>query len=106
MSRKCPSCGNKEIIIDSHEYAYCTVCEMYASAEDFPEQTVFDQITQSYETLVEKLVYEESMVKPDGTYVCRYFSTIVPGGCWLTEEEALAATLAKLEEVVNDEATD
>ena len=61
--------------------------------------TLFDRITQSPETLAEKLVYEESLIKPDGTYVCRYFSTIIQGGCWFNEEEAIAATVARLKEV-------
>ena len=47
MSKKCPRCGNKEVIIDNYEYAYCTVCEMYELAEKFPEQTLFDRITES-----------------------------------------------------------
>ena len=66
-----------------------------------PKKTIFDQITASYETLAEKLVYEESLIKPDGTYVCRYFSTIIQGGCWFNEEEAFDATVARLKEVYN-----
>lgn len=66
---------------------------------NFGKVTVFQRITQSPEVLAEKLVYEQSLIKPDGTYVCRYFSTIVEGGCWLNEDEAIAATVAKLKEV-------
>lgn len=79
------------------KYPDAIACELY---RDTPP-TLFDQITQSYETLAQKLVYEESLIKPDGTYVCRYFSTIIDGGCWLDEEEAIAATVAELKEVYN-----
>lgn len=74
------------------------VCEHFVERD---KPTIFDHITQSYEMLAEKLVYEESLIKPDGTYVCRYFSTIIDGGCWLDEEEAISATIAKLKGVYN-----
>lgn len=73
-------------------------CEVIA---EIP-QKLFDRITESPEVLAEKLVYEESLIKPDGTYVCRYFSTIVDGGCWLNESEAIAATVEKLKEVCDE----
>lgn len=63
-----------------------------------PKKTIFDQITQSYATLVEKLVYfAYSDVERD-----HYRSTIVKGD-WRTREKAIAATVAKLKEVAKDD---
>lgn len=55
--------------------------------------TVFQQITQSPERLAEKLVY-----RYDGNGTWRSF--LLYGYEFLTKEEALAATVAKLQEVV------
>lgn len=107
MSNKvCEKC---HIFDDMHDYciiagdrhANSPACDCFVDkCQKSTSPTVFDRITKSPEVLAEKLVYEESLIKPDGTYVCRYFSTIIDGGCWLDEEEAFAATVAKLKEVV------
>lgn len=99
MSKKCPKCGNKEIIIDKHEFAYCTDCEMYEPMEWFAEQSVFDRITASPEVLAEKLVYcDDEGVYWHSTIV---FSKMFPDCLedFKTEAEAIAATVAKLKEV-------
>ena len=99
MSKKCPSCGSKEIIIDNHGFAYCTGCERYDMAEKFPEQTVFDQITQSEEKLADKLVYSFACYDRMGVY---WKSAIIDDVNldWSTRSEAFAATVARLKEVV------
>ena len=83
---------HKEIIIDKHGFAYCTNCETYDPMELFAEQSVFDRITASPEVLAEKLAY-----RYDGNGTWRSF--LLYGYEFLTKEEAIAATLAKLKEV-------
>lgn len=98
MSKKCPSCGNKEIIIDNYDFAYCITCEMYDMVEKFPEQTIFDRITKSVDTLAEEFVgmmYD----RVSGEY--RYYSMLT-GEFYNSYEEAIAATVIKLKEVCND----
>ena len=56
------------------------------------DQTVFDRITASEETLAEKLVY-----RYDGNGTWRSF--LLYGYEFLTREQAIAATVAKLKEV-------
>ena len=94
MSKKCPRCGNKEIIIDGAEYAYCPVCELYEVAEKFPEQTVFDRITQSPETLAEKLVCHGVTSWDD-----EFYASTICNEIYKTKSEAIAATVEKLKEV-------
>ena len=94
MSKKCPSCGNKEIIIDSHKFGYCTGCELYDMVEKFPEQSVFDRITQSEETLAEKLVYHGVTSWDD-----EFYASTICDEIYKTKAEAIAATVAKLKEV-------
>lgn len=64
-----------------------------------PKKTIFDQITQSHETLAEKLVYEELITEESDGYVYRWRSTILPNDFWYSAEKAVAATVAKLKEV-------
>lgn len=103
MSKKCPKCGNKEIIIDKHEFAYCTDCEMYDLMELFPEQSVFDQITASPEVLAPQFLYHvtsflDGLDKPKKIW----YSTLIQGRAFASETEAKRATVARLKEVCND----
>lgn len=60
--------------------------------------TVFDQITQSPETLAEKLVFWMSWHKADGAVEWYAVSTVAEGK-WSTKAEAIDATIEKLKEV-------
>ena len=61
-----------------------------------PKKTIFDQITASYETLAEKLVYIDGAQRVFNTI---WRSTLLPNKYWKTEAEAHVATVAKLKEV-------
>lgn len=81
---RCPQCGNQEILRDA----------------DVPlpmrTQTVFDRITQSEETLAEKLVYQ---VECDDCFCTKLWKSTITGDLYTSEPEAIAATVAKLKEV-------
>lgn len=103
MSKKCPSCGSKKIIIDNYDFAYCIACELYAMAEKFPEQSVFDRITQSEEVLAEEFVEPYTTWAADGSLDKMWQTSFRDLSCRLfdTKEEAIAATVEKLKEVCN-----
>lgn len=67
----------------------------YFDERDKP--TIFDRITESPETLAEKLVYIDGSQRVFNTI---WRSTLLPNKYWKTEAEALAATVAKLKEGV------
>lgn len=92
MSKKCPDCGslNVEEVFDGE--SYCKDCFLHCATDDLEDASLFDQITQSPETLAEKLV-EDTM---DGTM----FYSVLTKEDYCTKERALAATVAKLKEVV------
>jgi hypothetical protein len=95
-NRICGKCGSRKVA-DAGSYAgrsffKCETCGQMGMSEKFPKMTVFDQITASPEVLAEKLVY-----RYDGNGTWRSFLLL-----WyefLTKEEAIAATVAKLKEV-------
>ena len=91
MSKKCPKCENKKIIIGTSEFAYCPACEYFGLVENCPEQTVFDRITQSEETLAETYMfnYDRKVFK----------SLLLPHMVFNSRKEAHAATVARLKEV-------
>ena len=66
--------------------------------EDKPKQTLFDRITQSPETLADKLVYSLTYGCSVGA-VKHWYSTLELGTYFSKREEALAATIEKLKEV-------
>lgn len=80
------------------EHPYANLAVMLEDKRRKAEQmskTVFSCITQSEETLAEKLVYA---VHYDGLYF--WHSTLIyPSFPFETREEAIAATVAKLKEV-------
>lgn len=82
---QCPKCGNQEILRDA----------------DVPlpihTQTLFDRITVSPETLAKFLVFHNRIYRGR----TKYHSAVV-GGEFDSYEEAIAATVAKLEEVCDD----
>lgn len=87
------------------EYNFCPItarcCRddfLYDICSDFEQKTdtVFLQITQSPETLADKLVY----IVFDNTGREWWASTICDNTQWKTREEAIAATVAKLKKVI------
>ena len=77
---------------------YCCGTSDDENCRNYEAQTVFDRITQSEETLAEKLVY--ITVTAWGETV--YMSTIIRDRMFKTREEAHAATVTKLKEVAED----
>lgn len=108
MSKRiCGRCGSTDIEENSLRgeviWCNCNRCKYFAKVADFPEQSLFDRITQSPEVLAPKFVYNKVYMECEGDlsyWVSSYFSTIIPGKSWEYEAEAIAATLAKLKEVV------
>lgn len=102
-NRICRKC--KSAMILPHErltgVLQCQKCGCIGHAVDFPKLTVFDQITESPEVLADKLVYEIHSTDPvfGGTYYW-WCSTVIPGEKWVKKEDAIAATLERLKEVV------
>lgn len=112
MSKKCPKCSSCNIHVTAYPYptanmATCYDCGCAGEERDFPEQTLFDQITAAPEVLAEKLVYKTYDVivrtwdtdKDDwGTAEPTWKSVIIEYN-FNTREDAIAATVAKLNEV-------
>lgn len=104
MSSK--TCKDCRYFVQNDYSGCCTLlcdvtCDDDSACIHFAELTVFDKITESSETLAEKLLYE--ILSTDPVFGCTYYgwcSTIIPGEKWVKREEAITATLAKLKKVV------
>ena len=79
--------------------ADCDKCPAH-NPERNSYNSVFNQITQSPEVLAPKFVYEYTLtpLASDGT--TKLFRSLLTGKNYYTEAEAIAATVAKLKEVV------
>ena len=99
MSNKCPYCGSfRNVCVNPVSFKYvCLACEKFFCKGEQPKQSIFDRITQSEETLAEKLVCH-GVTSWDEEY---YWSTVC-NGIFKTRANAIAATVAKLKEVCND----
>jgi hypothetical protein len=92
------------------DWSYCAqgqgdICSGNSKAcKYFKSAIVFQKITESPEVLAKKMVYEIRSTDPmfGGTYYW-WCSTIIPGEKWAKREDAIAATLAKLKEVKNEQ---
>ena len=110
----CPICAfwrdgycsiRREVIPSDVRVSRCEMIELRV----MPKKTLFDHITTSYEVLAKKLVYPTYGIisrtwdfeKDDwGTAEPSWSSTVLPHDlCFCTEEDAIAATVAKLKEV-------
>ena len=119
MERKrCGDCIFYHGIYD--DCGVCTLCEtdetfdktcdfVYSCKKFQPKQpeTLFDRITSSPEVLAEKLVYQRNckMIHQNdkctiGYWTFSWKSSVIKGQSFETREEAIAATVAKLKEVV------
>ena len=107
ICERCKSTNiNKDKYIDDGSDCYvCADCCRVGTAEDFPEYTVFHRITTSPEVLAPHFVYYDQDEYPavttiDGKEVeLRWRSMICKERYYETEEQAIAATVAKLKEV-------
>ena len=80
-----------------------------AACDKFNALSLFDKITVSPEALAEKFVYCNVTVKtipgtsreqPGGLDIVKeWYSTILPGKVWSSEEEAITATVVRLKNV-------
>ena len=101
----CPGCRSTNIMTERRPNGYhiCIDCHNFWSNGIKPKQTVFKKITQSPETLAEKLVYREKWTitseHPEKGKEYEYWSTPFIDDLYPTREEAIAATVAKLNEV-------
>lgn len=93
MSKKHFSC-DKEVIGSDKDGYYCPHCNVDLTDRDVLPMIVFDKITESPETLAEKLVYQN--------YIGLWCSPFIQWGKD-TKAEAFAATVAKLKEVAKDD---
>lgn len=106
MSEICPNCGSgfvEKCIIQNinhnppHDITYRHESVCGACYHVF--QTIFDSITASPEVLAEKLVYQFIAYDRHGLFVSCWRSVLTGDIEYYTEAEAIAATLAKLQEV-------
>lgn len=103
MNKKCPDCKSTDVTeytpgIFGDSRHKCNSCGAISVTADFVEPTLFDCITQSEETLAEKLVYKTIEIAVNRvTYSC-WKSTITEES-YRTKTEAFDATVEKLKEV-------
>lgn len=99
MSKKCADCGcevNPNVIQGMY---YCPRCDDDKTERDVLPLTVFDKITESVETLAEKLVYMRVVSWDDEI---NWYSLALRSHCFRTKEEAIAATIEELKKEVED----
>lgn len=107
MSKICPECGSSDVYVEvlypyhSMNLACCRACGHLGEEPEFIITTVFETITASPEVLAEKLVYKTICVAVNRvTYSC--WKSTITDESYRTKEEAIAATVAKLKEVCDE----
>lgn len=101
MSRViCPKCGNTDVswIRDDEDCAQY-ICPECRQGFCYPPKTLFERITASTEALAPEFV-EMMYDRVAGDY--RYYSMLT-GEFYNNREEAIAATIEKLNEIEKDE---
>jgi hypothetical protein len=106
----CKNC--KSISVEYEDYCGCTsyyrckTCGQRGDKDKFTQQTVFHRITASPEVLAEKLVYQRNskVIHQNDKCTLEYWtfswkSSVIKGQSFETKEEAIAATVARLNEV-------
>lgn len=92
---RCPECGSLNIeYLFEGEDGWCHDCGLHFLTSDAPIATIFDHITQSVETLAEKLVYHVKEKADSGTY--SYWRSTISCDVWLKKSEAIAATVEEM----------
>lgn len=105
MKYSCPNCDSENTAIEKRPGGWCHCLDCHYSWQPYPvrfgfdvpphKQTLFQRITESEETLADKLVYF------DHEWLW-YESTILEGETFKTRAEAFAATVAELKEVKDE----
>ncbi|MBO7330059.1 MAG: hypothetical protein J6W00_14955 [Lentisphaeria bacterium] len=96
-NRVCDRCKSSFIVPSSSlsNHYKCQNCNRVGRVDDFPEMTVFHQITASPEVLAPEFVYcEESLTDWD-----IWYSLLLGNVGYATKREAVAATVERLKEV-------
>lgn len=101
MSKKCHYCGGNAELIgknwDNEDVFRCKKCGKQGRDDRFSDRpTLFHRITASPEVLAEKLTYWQ--YDPDQSR-CGWTNSIIAGELYKNYHEAIAATVAKLNEV-------
>ena len=113
-NRICGRCKSSVVVPWNNvkDFYKCMNCSAMGYAEKFPEKTVFQQITASEEVLAPKFVYEAAIRTSKLVYDQRgrgvgvgydieeVWKSTITEDTYISEAEAIAATLAKLKEVV------
>lgn len=111
MKFSCPNCDSENIAMEKRPGGWFHCLDCHYSWQPYPvrfgfdapprKQTVFEAITQSEETLAEKLVYCVPFVTVGGKGFDRWYSALEPFDkdiYYYTKERAVAVTVAKLKE--------
>lgn len=115
-NRICKKCKSRKVVEDGcyagSTFYRCENCKEVGMQDNFPKQTIFDQITQSYEMLAEKLVYKTAIEGQETVYdwygngvgvrshiYYVWKSSVTGDDTYTSEKEAIAATVVKLKEV-------
>ena len=97
MSKLCPHCKSKKVGSFNDTVMCCMVCHRVFGKSQQIDATVFDCITDSPETLAEKLVYHGVTSWDD-----EFYASTICDETFKTRAEAIAATVAKLKEVCDE----
>jgi transcription initiation factor TFIIIB Brf1 subunit/transcription initiation factor TFIIB len=97
----CPECGSTNIMTERRVNGYhvCLECHNFWSNGVKPTLTVFQKITASEEVLAEKLVYCVFNAWGES----HWKSTVIGEKKFPTLTKAIAATIARLKEVSEDD---
>lgn len=98
-NRICERCKSSVVLPwhDVKDFYKCLNCGVMGYSDKFPEKTIFHRITQSPEVLAEKLVY---CAEPEHFCETADWRSVILGNVFFaTRSEAIAATVAKLNEV-------
>ena len=96
----CQECGSSNIQTERRPdgFHHCIDCRhRWKIGASQPKPTVFHRITASPEVLAENLVYMRIVSWDDEI---NWYSVILKSYCFRTKAEAIAATVARLKEVV------
>lgn len=99
MSKQCPYCKSKKVGSFNDNVAVCTDCHRVFGKSQLVDTTLFDQVTQSPETLAENSIYVHVVDNGDGEKEY-FFATPWTDELYETIEAATAAAVVKLKEVV------
>lgn len=95
----CPVCGSSNIQTERRPdgFHHCMECRYsWAIGASQQKPTVFDRITESVETLAEKLVYKKIHSLPYDQVSIIWRSTLISHKEFYSESEAIAATVEEL----------